>query len=439
MADVRSRCDGRTAKEEDVQEVYTEASISMLYLTFPERCEEEANGLDQEAVQGETRGSTMGEAREPVKIFSFNIPIAMFSGLGDGVLMRPSSNGEEEAPKPIKGKKRKEKAVVESSMSKKPKSRRARGAAKVLASALRESPSTGDEEDDDDEYHLVQRRRSSTDAPQVAGPRAAESGMVDSARTHVMETLNEGTDTVPEFPTGHGRGFALQRYRYPRQPPFSPGEFKDAHDPSITNVGGPLDREDVHENFLDDIGEDIDLDAPNAIKEAEKLQQQSKKMYDHAFSRLQNELSWRRQELEKITSGLKESEASSARKEEELREKDALAGRLRDEAAAINAEILELRGQNEVMASKLILAQDLLRNAREEADALSTAKSEVEENAATCLKDAATANKLAREILEKAEQKLARTVSYARAKARRQALEEASAKGVDLSAEIGEA
>ncbi|XP_070022621.1 uncharacterized protein [Nicotiana sylvestris] len=127
-------------------------------------------------------------------------------------------------------------------------------------------------------------------------------------------------------------------------------------------------------------------------------------------------------------------------------QKDAIVGRLQEEATVKDAEILELRGQNEVMASKrdilrseLASTWDLLQSARKEATALSAAKYEAEKDASSYRKHAATANERAREILEKAKQKLDRAVAHARAEARRQAFEEASAKGADLSTEIEEA
>ncbi|XP_070008265.1 uncharacterized protein [Nicotiana sylvestris] len=125
-------------------------------------------------------------------------------------------------------------------------------------------------------------------------------------------------------------------------------------------------------------------------------------------------------DVEKLTSELKESRTSSARKGEELSrlqaslegvyqeraslaeqigQKDAIMGRLQEEVAAKNAEIIELRGQNEVVASErdilrseLASTQDILQSAQKEAVALSVAKSEAEEDASSYRKDTATTN-----------------------------------------------
>ncbi|XP_070025398.1 interactor of constitutive active ROPs 5-like [Nicotiana sylvestris] len=109
----------------------------------------------------------------------------------------------------------------------------------------------------------------------------------------------------------------------------------------------------------EDKGDDDDDEGP-LIK--------AKKMYDRALSRLQDELSCCGKELKKLTSALKESEASFARKGEELSglraslegvcreraslaeqigQKDALVGKFQEEVATKNTEILELRGLNE--------------------------------------------------------------------------------------------
>ncbi|XP_070017383.1 uncharacterized protein [Nicotiana sylvestris] len=129
-----------------------------------------------------------------------------------------------------------------------------------------------------------------------------------------------------------------------------------------TSVWASHGEEDMLGDYFAGIDMDTDLDAPIALEKAENLKQQVKKLYDHTFSKLQEELSCREKELEKLTSKLNKSEASSARQEEELGDlrigqKDALVGQLREEVAANDAEILELKRQNGVLSSE----KDLLR------------------------------------------------------------------------------
>ncbi|XP_070025202.1 COP1-interactive protein 1-like [Nicotiana sylvestris] len=204
--------------------------------------------------------------------------------------------------------------------------------------------------------------RWSADVSQDAGHMVAEPVMVDVDLTHAEKTLEEGSDAVPELQIGHGT---------------------------------------------------------------------VKKLYDLAFSKLQDELSCREKELEKLTSKLNKSEASSTRQEEELGvlrigQKDALMGQLREEVAAKDAEILELKRQNgavtserDLLRGELTSTQKFLQNAKKEVAALSVAKAEAVKDASSHKRDAATANARAREISEKAEQKLAQAVAYARLRARR--------------------
>ncbi|XP_070008387.1 uncharacterized protein [Nicotiana sylvestris] len=302
------------------------------------------------------------------------------SCFGEGVLMRLPPPGEEQASKSDKSKKRKKEALIESPT-------------KTDTTVLTSTATASLREDDDDDLPLVQTVRRSADAPQAIGRKAAESGVADVDQTRVEETLEEGLGVVPE--------------------------------------------------------------------------PQVKKLYDHAFSKLQDELSCREDELEKLTSELNETKASSARKEEELSElraslegvhqewtsfvelighKNALVGKLQEEVAAKDTEILELKRQNktvtlekDLLRGELASTQGLLQSAHKEAIALSMAKSEADENASSFKRDAATANDRAREIFEKVEQKLTRAIAHARLHARRQAFEEARAKGVDLSTEIEKA
>ncbi|XP_070015536.1 uncharacterized protein [Nicotiana sylvestris] len=231
------------------------------------------------------------------------------------------------------------------------------------------------------------------------------------------------------------------------------GELRDVQDVNITKSEGPLKGGGTLANILDDVSENIYLDAPGSVKAVEGSMQQCKEMYDHVLSKLNEELSCREKELEKLSLILRELEARSARKEKEssklratlegaLREKAALAEQVEQNDSQIgqlNVEILGLRKQNEVVTSELALTHDLLKDARKEIVALVTAKPEIEENVATYLKDTTTANQIAREVSIKAEQNLARAIEHARPEARRKTLEENEAGGADLSVGIEEA
>ncbi|XP_070022429.1 uncharacterized protein [Nicotiana sylvestris] len=275
-------------------------------------------------------------------------------GLSDDVRIRPPLNGEEETSKPAKGKKRKNKAVADSPQAKKPKSRKPRAATRTSTSAFRASPSTRDKDDDKGQYHLVQRMRLGAGVPPVPPTRAPAGETVAASPKGSGPEVFRG-QKLPLGDIDSLDGLNLG-------PQFSSGELQDTQDLNAANVGGSSQR-----------GE-------------------SKEMYDHALSRLREELSYHGKEIEKLASRLQELEASSARKEKELGElRASLEGVLRERAGLVeqigqkNGEILELRKQN------------------------------------------------------KAEQNLIRAVAHASAKARRQALEEASTKGVNLSTEVEKA
>ncbi|XP_019225849.1 PREDICTED: actin cytoskeleton-regulatory complex protein pan1-like [Nicotiana attenuata] len=411
------------------------------------------------------------------------LSLLLLPSLEEGMSMRPPLPGEEEISKPDKGKKRKKEASTKSPRSKKSTVRRPQTDATVLTLTAAVSLRAKDEDDDDGDRSLVQRVRRSADAPQAVGRKSAKSGKADVDQTRAEETLEDGLGVVPELQVGHGTVRAgessavnfigpeseifLGREEtlieidtgggFESGPSFSPGEIRDAQNRGAADAGASQEEDDTFKDYFIGVTEDTDLDAPIALEEVKKL-------YDHAFSKLQDELSCREEELEKLTSELNESKASFARKEDELSElraslervhqerasfaeqigqKNALVGRLLEEVAAKDTKILGLKRQNEAVISEkdllwgeLTSTQDLLRSDQKEAAALSVAKAEADEYASSYKRDAATANDRAREISEKAEQKLARAVAHACLQARRQAFEEASTKDVDLSAEI---
>ncbi|XP_070029125.1 uncharacterized protein [Nicotiana sylvestris] len=160
-----------------------------------------------------------------------------------------------------------------------------------------------------------------------------------------------------------------------------------------------------------------------------------KEMYDHALFRLNEELSCREKELEKLSSRLRESEAHSVQKEKESGELRAtLEGALREKAALVE-QVEQNRsqiGQNDAVILELVSTHDLLKDARKEIAELAAAKSKIERNVATYLKDIATVHQTDRDASTKAKQKLTRAIKQARAEARRKTLEEIEAGGIDL-------
>ncbi|XP_070015377.1 uncharacterized protein [Nicotiana sylvestris] len=170
--------------------------------------------------------------------------------------------------------------------------------------------------------------------------------MADFYRSRGLETLEEGVNVVPDLVTECGVALAgeiiaagpevsgpeaFQGQELPLGdidslgglnlgPQFSSGELRDAQDPNVANVGVPLKGGGALNNILDDIddvSEDIYLNASCTIKATEELLCHEK-------------------ELERLTSGLQESEDSSARKEKELGEfRASLEGVLREKAGLV--------------------------------------------------------------------------------------------------------
>ncbi|XP_070013190.1 COP1-interactive protein 1-like [Nicotiana sylvestris] len=272
----------------------------------------------------------------------------------------------------------------------------------VSTSAVVESPHSEDEGDDDYDRPLVQRARRGADAPQVVGHKVVETGMTDVNLTHAEETLEVGSGIAPDLQTRHGT-------------------FR-TNETSIGNFGG-LEPEvsrgrDETLTEIDALG-GFKLGPSFSSGEIRDALDPVKKLYDHAFSKLHDEISCSEKELEKLTSELNKSEASSTRKEEELGELRASLGATSEEVIAKDTEILELKRQNEsvtlerdLLRGELASTQDLLQTAQKEVTALSADKARADEDASSYKRDATTTNTQAKEISEKAGQKLARAVAY---------------------------
>ncbi|XP_070025368.1 uncharacterized protein [Nicotiana sylvestris] len=331
-----------------------------------------------------------------------------------------------------KGKIKKGKVAADPPVAKKPKSREPQAIAGTSTSASGASLDSEDDDDDDDdegECRLAWRMRSGMGTSQVPRTESAKSGTADSGRSRGSKTLEDGVNMVPDPMTGFGVVYArgtVVANGFSLGPQFSSGELKDAQDANTAKNGGPLKGGGALGNILDDVRENVDLDAPRFVKAMERFMQQCKEMYDHALSRLNKEFLCHEKELERLTLGLRESKAYSARKEKEsgelraaleraLREKAALAEQRDSLIGQKETEILELKELNGMATSEMASTHDLLQNAREEVVALTSLKSEIEGKAQVDAQVAAKGSALAKASTFEMQIRTARANGSARA------------------------
>nr|XP_016512064.1 PREDICTED: tropomyosin-like [Nicotiana tabacum] len=187
----------------------------------------------------------------------------------------------------------------------------------------------------------------------------------------------------------------------------------------------------------------------------EKSLQQCKEEYDHAILRLREELSSQEKERDNIASKFQDSEARGAQRDKELgelqasleaalREKVALADKVEQSSSQISqleTDISGLKEWSKNVTRELVTSRGLLADTYREIATLAAAKSEAKQNVVAYREDAATAHAMVRDISLATGKKLARAVEHAKAKAKakREVLEELEARGFELSADLKEA
>nr|XP_016473966.1 PREDICTED: uncharacterized protein LOC107795788 [Nicotiana tabacum] len=238
-----------------------------------------------------------------------NTTKAKNNGLGDGVLMRLSPDGEDETSKPSKVKKRKKEALAESLKAETPKVRKPRTNAKVSTSAVVAIPYIEDEV--------------CTNEPTAGDSR----GLKPEASRGQDETLRE-INALGGFNLGHS---------------YSPGEISDSQDQDTADIGASHRGEDVLKNLFDGVDEDIDLDAPIALEDAEMLQQQEIEKLILELKELKASSDPKREELSRLWANLKGVHRERTGLAKQIGQKDALVGLLREEVAAKDMKILELK------------------------------------------------------------------------------------------------
>ncbi|XP_070019650.1 uncharacterized protein [Nicotiana sylvestris] len=235
--------------------------------------------------------------------------------------------------------------------------------------------------------------------------------------------------------------------------PVSSEELRDAKGMIGAMVGTPFRGEGFIANIFDGVTDEDWLDVSGAVKEAEKSLLQSKEAYDHAILWLHEELSGQKKERNNIASKLQDSEARGARRDKELEELQAsLEAALREKAALsdkveqsnsrisqLEAEVSGLKERRETVIGELATSRGLLSDTRREIATLATAKSKAERDYVTYREDVATSHAMVRDISLAAGQKLARAVDHAKAKVKREVLEELESRGFEISADLEEA
>lgn len=163
--------------------------------------------------------------------------------------------------------------------------------------------------EDNDGHRLVHRARRDTNASTVFGQKTAELEAAGAVPPCFEESLEEGSDTVPESTTEQDTSCAKEHlvgafgescFEAPRGqeetsievdvvgglqsgPSFSPWQIRDAQGREAANAGVSLGEDDALGDFFAGVEKGVDFDAPVILEEAAKCQKHV--IYDITFVR----------------------------------------------------------------------------------------------------------------------------------------------------------